>query len=28
LVVAGAYIIVYWLIGDGAELLQYRLGQI
>ena len=28
MVVAGAYIIVYWLIGDGAELLQYRLGQI
>ena len=28
MVVAGAYIIVYWLIGDGAELLQYRLGEI
>ena len=26
MVAAGAYIIVYWLIGDGAELLRYRLG--
>ena len=27
MVVAGAYIIAYWLIGDGAELLRYRLGR-
>ena len=28
MVVAGAYIMVYWLIGDGAELLRYRLREI
>ena len=28
MVAAGAYIVVYWTIGDGAELLRYRLGNI
>jgi cytochrome c-type biogenesis protein len=28
MVAAGAYIVVYWMIGDGAELLRYRMGNI
>jgi hypothetical protein len=28
MVAAGAYIVGYWTIGDGAELLRYRLGNI